>query len=177
MSRIGQQKINIPQGVEVALDKNILTVKGPKGENKRTFRDEISIQIDGSEISVNPVAKNRLARSLWGTYASHIRNMIIGVTDGYKKELEVSGVGYRAEMKGVQLQLRVGYSHPVLLDIPTGLQVSTKDNVITVEGFNKEAVGKFAAEVRQVRKPEPYKGKGIKYVGEVIRRKQGKKKA
>lgn len=176
MSRIGKQPITIPQGVEVAFAGNMLTVKGPKGENTRKIRDEVKVVIENGEVSLTPNAKTRLAQSLWGTYASHVQNMIAGVTEGYTKALEVNGVGYRAEMQGSQLQLRVGFSHPVLVSVPTSLEVSVKDNVITVSGFNKEEVGQFAAEIRRIRKPEPYKGKGIKYVDEVIRRKQGKKK-
>ena len=139
------------------------------------MRDEVELTIADGSVSVKPVAKTRLALALWGTYASHTKNMINGVVNGYKKELEVQGVGYRAEMKGAQLELRVGFSHSVLVDIPAGLQVSVKDAVITIEGFDKELVGEFAAQVRRVRKPEPYKGKGIRYVGEMVRRKQGKK--
>lgn len=176
MSRIGKQAIAIPSGVAVSFDGVTVTVRGPKGELKRSIRDEIAVAVADGMVTVNPQAETRLARSLWGTYASHLKNMIVGVTDGYKKELEVVGVGYKAEMQGNQLQLRVGFSHPVLVNVPEGLQVSTKSNMITIEGFDKELVGKFAAEVRAIRKPEPYKGKGIKYSDEVVRRKQGKKK-
>ena len=165
----------MPNGVQVSCDAGMLTVKGPKGELSRRVRDEVELTIADGSVSVKPVAKTRLALALWGTYASHTKNMINGVVNGYKKELEVQGVGYRAEMKGAQLELRVGFSHSVLVDIPAGLQVSVKDAVITIEGFDKELVGEFAAQVRRVRKPEPYKGKGIRYVGEMVRRKQGKK--
>ena len=175
MSRIGKQTITIPAGVQVSFADGTLTVKGPKGEIVRDVRDEVSLTVADNTITVKPVAKTRLANALWGTYASHAKNMITGVTEGYKKELEVHGIGYRAGMQGKQLELRVGFSHPVLLDVPEGVQVSVKGTTITVEGFDKEVVGAFAATVRQTKKPEPYKGKGIRYVGEVVRRKQGKK--
>lgn len=176
MSRIGKQIFQIPSGVQVSFETPTLTIKGPKGELKRNVRDEIEVVIKDGSVSVNPVAKTKLAKSLYGTYASHINNMIKGVTEGYTKSLEVHGVGYRAEMQGDKLSLKVGFSHPVLLDIPNGLKVTvSKDNVITVEGFDKEAVGSFAAIVRQVKKPEPYKGKGVRYAGEQIKLKQGKK--
>ena len=175
MSRIGKQTITIPAGVQVSFADGTLTVKGPKGEIVRDVRDEVSLTVADNTVTVKPVAKTRLANALWGTYASHAKNMITGVTEGYKKELEVHGIGYRAGMQGKQLELRVGFSHPVLLDVPEGVQVSVKGTTITVEGFDKEVVGAFAATVRQTKKPEPYKGKGIRYVGEVVRRKQGKK--
>ena len=175
MSRVGKQVIAIPSGVQVSFDGGVLTVKGSKGELSRTIRDEVVPVIEGGTVAFRPVAQTRLGRALWGTYASHARNMITGVSTGYRKELEVHGVGYRAGMKGNQLELRVGFSHPVIIDIPEGLQVGVKDATITVEGFDKEAVGAFAARVRSVKKPEPYKGKGIRYAGEVVRRKQGKK--
>lgn len=175
MSRIGAQKIVIPDGVQVTFQEGVLTVKGPKGELTRNVRDEISFTIKDKEIEVEKQAKTRLAGGLWGTYASHAKNMIVGVTEGYKKELEVRGIGYRTEMKGTQLVLHVGFSHPAVFDVPEGLQVGVHDVTITIEGFDKEKVGQFAAQVRRVKKPDPYKDKGVRYVGEVVRRKQGKK--
>ena len=175
MSRIGSQKIAIPEGVQIAFQDSVLTVKGPKGELKRTMRDEIALNIGDGVVTVEKKAKSRLADKLWGTYAAHTKNMIVGVTEGYKKELEVRGIGYRVEMKGNQLVLHVGFSHPVIFDIPEGLQVGVQDVTITIEGFDKEQVGQFAAKVRRVKKPDPYKDKGVRYVGEVVRRKQGKK--
>ena len=175
MSRIGKQILDIPNNVQVSCVDGVLLVKGPKGELSRTIRDEIKMEITDKTVEVKPVANNRLAQSLWGTYASHAKNMMHGVTEGYTKDLEVHGVGYRSEITGKQLILRVGFSHPVVIDIPEGLEVTAKDNKIKVTGFDKELVGKFTAEVRQTKKPEPYKGKGIRYAGEVIRRKQGKK--
>ena len=175
MSRVGKQVIEIPTGVQVSFDAGVLTVRGAKGVLSRSFRDEVVPVIDGSTISFRLEARTRLGRALWGTYASHARNMITGVSDGYRKELEVHGVGYRAAMQGNNLELRVGFSHPVVISVPEGLQVGVKDTTITIDGFDKELVGAFAASVRRVKKPEPYKGKGIRYVGEVVRRKQGKK--
>lgn len=175
MSRIGSQKIAIPSGVQVTFQEGDLKVKGPKGELSRKVRDEIAFNINDKEITVEKKAKTRLANKLWGTYASHAKNMVIGVTEGYKKELEVRGIGYRTEMKGSQLVLHVGFSHPVVFDVPEGLQVSVNDLTITIEGFDKEKVGQFTSQVRRVKKPDPYKDKGVRYVGEVVRRKQGKK--
>ena len=177
MSRIGKQSLSIPSGVAVALVDGILTVTGPKGEIARPVRDEVSFTIAEDVVSVHPSHSGRFARSLWGTYASHVRNMVQGVTEGYTKQLEVHGVGYRAEMKGNDLELKVGFSHPVLLSTPEGITTEVKDNTITVSGIDKEVVGEFAARIRKVRKPEPYKGKGIRYDGELVRRKQGKKTA
>ena len=175
MSRIGSQKITIPSGVQVSFQEGMLTVKGPKGGLSRQVRDEVTVTIKNDELAVEKKADTRLANKLWGTYASHAKNMIIGVTEGYKKELEVRGIGYRTEMKGSQLVLHVGFSHPVIFDVPEELQVSVNDLTITIEGFDKEKVGQFAANIRRVKKPDPYKDKGVRYVGEVVRRKQGKK--
>ena len=175
MSRIGKQIFPIPSNVTVVLDGGTLNIKGPKGSLSRSIRDEIEFVVENDTISVRPVSSGRFARSLWGTYASHVRNMVQGVTEGYSKQLEVHGIGYRSEMKGDTLELRVGYSHPVCLPVPEGLKAEVKDNTITISGADKEAVGQFAAQIRRVRKPEPYKGKGIRYTGEVVRRKQGKK--
>ena len=139
------------------------------------MRDEIGLSVVDGVVTLEQAAKTRLASKLWGTYASHTKNMIIGVTEGYKKELEVRGIGYRVEMKGAQLVLHVGFSHPVVFDVPEGLQVQVEDATISVEGFDKEQVGQFAAQVRRVKRPDPYKDKGVRYVGEVVRKKQGKK--
>ena len=175
MSRIGSQKIAIPDSVQIAFQKGVLTIKGPKGELKRQIREEVTFNIEEKEMTAEKKTETRLANKLWGTYASHAKNMIIGVTEGYKKEMEVRGIGYRTEMKDNQLVLHVGFSHPVTFDTPEGLQVSVKDMTITIEGIDKEKVGQFAAKVRRVKKPDPYKDKGVRYVGEVVRRKQGKK--
>ncbi len=176
MARI-KDPIKIPQGVQVAFDENtrVLKVSGPKGVLERPMRREVDVSVDGDEIKVAQKMNTRLAKSLSGTYFSHAKNMVKGVTDGYLKSLIVEGVGYRSEMKGDKLALRVGFSHPVEIDVDKDLSVSVKDNVITIEGFDKEKVGEFAASVRAIKKPEPYKGKGIRYSNEVVRRKQGKK--
>lgn len=176
MSRIGKQIIEIPQGTTVSVDGNVYSVKGPKGELKRAFRDEVVITIDGDKISFAPKSeKNVLAKSLWGTYASHISNMIQGVNTPYEKKLIVEGVGFRVELQGKQLKFALGFSHDVFVDIPETLEVTTEKNNITIIGIDKEEVGRFAANVRALKKPEPYKGKGIRYHDEVVRRKQGKK--
>ena len=175
MSRTAKTPTKIPQGVEVKFDKGIVSVKGPKGELKRHFRSEISVSLEEGVAKVNLEKDSKFSRKLWGTYASHLKNMIKGVVDGYSKRLAVEGVGYRAEMQGNKLVLKVGFSHPIEVEIPKELKVEVKDNKITIEGFDKELVGSFAAKIRAIKKPEPYKGKGIRYEDEVVRRKQGKK--
>lgn len=174
MSRLGKLPIAIPSGVTVTLADNILTVKGPKGDLSRTFKtDLVAISLDEKEVTVTP--HNKEAAAMWGTYAAHIKNMIVGVTEHFQKQLEVEGVGFRAEVSGNTLKLNVGFSHPVELTAPEGVTVAVEKNLITISGANKDEVGQFAANVRAVKKPEPYKGKGIHYVGEYIIRKQGKK--
>ncbi len=175
MTRLGKQPITIPQGVDATFEDGVLKIKGPKGELTRTIGNEAKIAIEGDTITTGPVNDGDHAFALWGTYAAHTSNMIQGVTEGFKKELEIEGVGYRAEVQGNTIVLHVGYSHPVELTAPEGVSVSIEKNVITVEGADKEAVGQFAANIRATRKPEPYKGKGIHYVGEYIIRKQGKR--
>ena len=175
MSRLGKQPITIPQGVECTVEQGVLKVKGPKGELTREIRDEVKVEIQDGAVMFTPVKETKLATALWGTYAAHLGNMFEGVTKGFKKELEVEGVGYRAESQGNKIKLLMGFSHPVEVVIPQGITVAVEKNKITIEGFDKELVGQFAADVRAVRKPEPYKGKGIHYVGEYIIRKQGKK--
>jgi len=175
MSRIGIQPVAIPDGVEVTFDAGILTVKGPKGELKREILDVVTIEVKDGEVILAPKDETKHARAMWGTCASHLRNMIEGVTEGYKKELEIEGVGYRAEVQGNKIVLSVGFSHPVELILPEGIEVVVEKSLITVSGIDKEVVGQFSANVRAVKEPEPYKGKGIHYVGEYIIRKQGKK--
>lgn len=176
MSRLGKQPITIPAGVTVTFAGGVLTVSGSKGTLKREVRKDVDIAIEGETITLAP-GKTNMAPALLGTYAAHTRNMIKGVTTGFEKVLEIEGVGYRAEVKNGQVVLNVGYSHPVLLDIPEGITAVVEKSVITLSGFDKDAIGQFAANVRKVRKPEPYKGKGIRYRGEFIIRKQGKKAA
>ena len=175
MSRLGKQPIEIPKGVETTFEGGVLTVKGPKGTLTEKIRKVIEVKIENETITVNPLKETIEARALWGTYAALIRNMIKGVTEGYAKVLEVEGVGYRADAQGQKLTLNVGFSHPVVMEVPQGLSATVEKNVITISGFNKHQVGQFAANVRKVKEPEPYKGKGIRYQGEYIIRKQGKK--
>lgn len=175
MSRLGKLPVTIPAGVTVTLEGSELKVKGPKGELSRPVKEKhVDIKIDGDTITLEP-KKTPEAPAMWGTYAAHLRNMITGVTDGFTKVLEIEGVGYRAEVKGSDLVLNVGYSHQVPMPIPDGVQATVEKNVITLTGFNNEILGQYAADVRDVRPPEPYKGKGIRYQGEQITRKQGKK--
>lgn len=177
MSRIGKKEITIPAGTEVSVASGVLTVKGKGGTLKKDIHPAVTIVADKTNVKVEPAQKTRLARALWGTYAAHVRNMIQGVNTPYVKKLQVEGIGYRAEASGKQLKLSLGFSHPVLVAVPEGIAVAVDKNIITVTGIDKEVVGQFAASVRDLKKPEPYKGKGIRYEGEVVRQKQGKKAA
>ena len=174
MSRLGKIPVAIPTGVDITQAGTLLTVKGPKGTLTREIKSDVLLTIDGGMVTLVP-QKTDLAPALWGTYAAHIRNMVTGVTTGFTSILEIEGVGYRAEVKGTVLVLSVGFSHPVPLEVPTGITALVEKSVITLTGADKDALGQFAANVRKVRKPEPYKGKGIRYRGEFIIRKQGKK--
>ncbi|KKT01156.1 MAG: 50S ribosomal protein L6 [Candidatus Nomurabacteria bacterium GW2011_GWA2_43_15] len=175
MSRIGKQKISIPAGVKVTNNGNTFTVTGPKGTQSRTFRDDIIISVQDNIVSLDTKRNDKFSQSLWGTYASHIKNMIKGVQTPYQKKLILEGVGFKSEVKGKELHLALGFSHPVVVKIPEGIALKAEKNVITVEGIEKELVGNFTAAIRALKKPEPYKGKGMRYENEVIRRKQGKK--
>ena len=175
MSRLARRPIEIPKGVEASMHDGTFSVKGPKGELSRTLRPEVVLTIGGSTASFKPVRENKQSAALWGTYASHLKNMIAGVNNPYQKKLILEGVGYKSEVKGANLSLALGFSHPVNVLIPQGLTVTAEKNVITISGIDKELLGQFAASVRALKKPEPYKGKGFRYEGEVIRRKQGKK--
>ncbi len=178
MSRIGKQELNIPSGVTVSQTNGVITVTGPKGTLTKPMRDEIVVTIEGDKVTLAP--KNldtKFMNALWGTYASHIKNMIKGVTEPYTKILILEGVGFKSEVKGSNLDLALGFSHPVSVAIPDGITVTAVKNNITVVGIDKELVGQFTAKVRALKKPEPYKGKGFRYDNEVIRRKQGKKAA
>ncbi|PIT91195.1 50S ribosomal protein L6 [Candidatus Kaiserbacteria bacterium CG10_big_fil_rev_8_21_14_0_10_49_17] len=177
MSRIGKLPISIPAGTTVSVDASAISVKGPKGELSRPLSRHITVSIDGDSIVVTPNGNSQMAQALWGTYASHIGNMVTGVNEPFTKHLSVEGVGYKVDLQGSDLVLNVGYSHPVKMPVPKDLTVAVEKNAITISGADKEAVGQFAAEVRAVRKPEPYKGKGIRYSDEIVRRKQGKKGA
>jgi len=175
MSRIGKQEIQIPKGVEVTKSGNILSVKGPKGTLSKIFRDDITITIKDSLVTLNTNRNDKFSKSLWGTYASHIKNMIKGVETPYQKKLILEGVGFKSEVKGKEFVFALGFSHPVIVKIPEGITATAEKNNITITGIDKELVGSFTAAVRALKKPEPYKGKGMRYEGEVIRRKQGKK--
>lgn len=175
MSRLGKQTIEIPQGVEVKNADGVLTVSGPKGTLTREIKGDVTITIEGSGVTCAPSRETVHARALWGTYAAHLNNMVRGVTEGFEKKLEIEGVGYRAEANAQNVILNVGFSHPVELKIPEGVTAEVEKNVITISGFDKEEVGQFAANIRKVRPPEPYKGKGIRYQGEYVIRKQGKR--
>ncbi len=175
MSRIGKQEITIPAGIKVSQSGGVFTVTGPKGTLNKIFRDDITITITDKAINLNIKRNDKFSKSLWGTYASHIKNMITGVQTPYSKKLILEGVGFKSEVKGKELHFALGFSHPVIVKIPEGITATAEKNNITITGIDKELVGSFTAAVRALKKPEPYKGKGMRYEGEVIRRKQGKK--
>ena len=175
MSRIGRMPIAIPAGVTVSLaENNRVTVKGPKGTLERALPEEMEIKVEGEEVTVTRPNDLKKMKSLHGLTRTLINNMVIGVTEGYEKVLEVNGVGYRAQKSGKKLTLNLGFSHPVEMQDPEGIESSVDGNKIIIKGIDKEKVGQYAAEIRDKRRPEPYKGKGIKYIDEVIRRKVGK---
>jgi len=176
MSRIGRAPIDVPTGVEVKIaDKNIVSVKGPKGTLAQTISPDIELKMDGSVITLTRISDAPKHRSLHGLSRTLINNMIVGVTDGFKKELDINGVGYRATKEGNKLVMNLGYSHQVIMEETEGITIDVPaQNKIIVSGIDKQAVGQFAADIRKKRPPEPYMGKGIKYVDEVIRRKEGK---
>lgn len=174
MSRIGRAPIAIPAGVEVVVDGSTVTVKGAKGTLTRTMNSNMTITKDGDTITVTRPNDQKENRSLHGLTRTLIANMIEGVSNGFKKELEINGIGYRAEVKGNALWMKIGFSHDVIMEAPEGVAVEVNGNKVTVSGADKQKVGQFAAEIREKRPPEPYKGKGIKYVDEYIRRKEGK---
>jgi len=177
MSRIGKKPVVVPSGVNANIDNGTLTVKGPKGTLTLGLADDIAYEVKEGEISVLPANDTRRARAYWGMQRTLVSNLVQGVTEGYTVVLEITGVGYRAMAQGRNLKLQLGFSHDVDLDIPEGVEVKTPDQTtIEVSGIDKQKVGQFAAEIRRWRKPEPYKGKGIKYRGEYIFRKEGKKK-
>lgn len=180
MSRIGKSPVTIPSGVEVTLNGNLVTVKGSKGTlTQELDSSEINVTIDGNVISVSRETDAPAVRAKHGLYRALIQNMVTGVSEGYKKELEIVGVGFRATATGQLLELALGYSHPIIIQLPSEVKVSAvtekgKAPVVTLESFDKQLVGQVAAKIRSLRKPEPYKGKGIKFVGELLRRKAGK---
>lgn len=175
MSRIGKKIIELPKGVSVAVDGSNVMVKGPKGELKARVHPAISVVVEGQTVSVKRSTDEKFHRALHGLWRANIQNMVVGVSAGYERKLEIVGVGYRAEMKGKKLNLQVGYSHPILFGPPEGIKVEApSQTTVTVSGIDKQLVGLTAAKIRSFRPPEPYKGKGIKYEGEAIRRKAGK---
>ena len=177
MSRIGKVPVPIPNGVSAEIADGVLAVKGPKGTLTLTLRDEISYVVDDGKIVVKPANATKQARAFWGMQRTLVSNLVTGVTEGFTKVLEINGVGYRAQAQGRNLRLQLGYSHDVNYPVPEGVDVKTPDqNTVEISGIDKQKVGQVAAEIRRWRKPEPYKGKGIKYRGEYIFRKEGKKK-
>ncbi len=177
MSRVGKQILKIPAKTEVKLADGVLSVKGPKGELKKAFKTVIEIKIEGDEVTFKPMKKDLQTTSLWGTYASHVNNMIKGVNEGYVTKLILDGIGYKAEVVGSSLNMALGFSHPVKKEIPAGVTVTSEKGLLTISGADKEVVTQFAAQIRALKKPEPYKGKGFRYHDEIIKRKQGKKAA
>jgi large subunit ribosomal protein L6 len=178
MSRVGKKPIAAVKGVDIKVAGGQVTVKGPKGELKMALTDDVSVKVDNGEVTItarNP--DDRKSKAMWGTARANIQNMVVGVTKGFEKDLELQGVGYRAALKGKDLELSLGYSHPVVYKAPAGITfASAKPTEIKISGANKQAVGQVAAEIRSFRPPEPYKGKGVRKVGEYVRRKEGKKK-
>ncbi|RVU03659.1 50S ribosomal protein L6 [Novosphingobium umbonatum] len=177
MSRIGKKPVAIPAGVSANIADGVLTVKGPKGTLTLSLVDDITYDLTDGLISVKPANDTRRARAFWGMQRTLVSNLVTGVTEGYTKTLQITGVGYRATAQGKILKLQLGYSHDVNFDVPEGIEIKTPDNTtVLISGVDKQKVGQVAAEIRRWRKPEPYKGKGIKYAGEFIFRKEGKKK-
>ncbi len=177
MSRIGKKPVELPSGVEASVSGQTVSVKGPKGTREFTATDDVTLTVDDGKVLVEPRGKSKRARQQWGMSRTQVANLVTGVTDGFKKELEIQGVGYRAQMQGNKLVLNLGLSHDVNFEVPEGVTVTCpKQTEITVEGIDQQLVGQVAANIREWRKPEPYKGKGIRYKGEYIFRKEGKKK-
>ena len=176
MSRIGNRKLALPENVQVTVDGNIVSVKGPKGELSTEINENITVSVENNEVVIT--RKNDNFKNFHGTANANIKNMIIGVTEGYTKELECVGVGYRFQVSGNKITVNAGYSHPVIVEVPQGLSVESPSNTeLTIKGIDKCLVGEFAANIRKIRQPEPYKGKGIRYKDEHVRRKEGKKAA
>jgi large subunit ribosomal protein L6 len=177
MSRIGKKPVSVPAGVTTSIEGKTLSVKGPKGTLSLAMREEISYTLEDGSISVQPANETKAALAFWGMQRTLVQNLITGVTEGFSKKLLITGVGYRAASQGKVLKLQLGYSHDVNFDIPEGIEIKTPDQTtVEISGIDKQKVGQVAAEIRRWRKPEPYKGKGIKYDGEFIFRKEGKKK-
>lgn len=177
MSRIGKKSIKIPNGVEVTSSNGTVKVKGSKGELSREMDSRVSVAIENGEINVTLKAGFEEESALWGTNNAHIKNLIEGVTKGFEKNLQIEGIGYKGEVKGSDIVFGLGFSHPVTVKIPQGIKATFEKNILKLEGIDKEVLGAFAAKIRDFKKPEPYKGKGIRYVGEYVPQKQGKKSA
>ena len=177
MSRIGKQIIILPTNTEITLSGHSVSIKGPLGELSKTFNPIIEVKVNDREVTLTPKRETLESRALWGTYAAHLKNMVAGVNKPFERKLILEGIGYKSEVKGDIVNLALGFSHPVNVQVPAGLKVTAEKNLITVSGMNKEAVGEFTAKLRALKKPEPYKGKGMRYDDEVIKRKQGKKSA
>jgi large subunit ribosomal protein L6 len=175
MSRIGKKIIILPANTTIQVSGGNILVKGPLGELSRILHPIIDVKISGNEVSVHPKKTTIASRALWGTYASHITNMISGVNKLFEKKLILEGIGFKSEVSGSKINLALGFSHPVIISIPDGLRLTAEKNVITISGSDKEEVGQFASKLHALKKPEPYKGKGMRYSDEIIRRKQGKK--
>ena len=177
MSRIGKKPVPVPAGVTATIDSGTLSVKGPKGTLSLKLADDVSYDVKDGEIAVQPANDSKRARAFWGMQRTLVQNLVTGVTEGFTKTLLITGVGYRANAQGKKLKLQLGYSHDVDVDVPEGIEIKTPDQTtVEITGIDKQKVGQIAAEIRRWRKPEPYKGKGIKYRGEFIFRKEGKKK-
>lgn len=177
MSRIGKKVISIPSGVTVTMKGRVISVKGPLGELSLEIRPEINLRLTDKEIYFDPKIQTKITNALWGLYRALVFNMIKGVTDGFEKQLELKGIGYKAELKGDKLILSLGFSHPIEFTIPSDIKVKVEKNIISLSGIDKAKVGQIAARIRSFRPPEPYKGKGVRYVGEIVRRKVGKRAA
>lgn len=175
MSRVGKKPILIPEGVEVKIEGNTVTILGPKGELSQEIRPEIKVEVKEDKIFVSVRTESKQSKALWGLFRTLLSNMIEGVTSEFEKKLEIQGIGFRAELEGEELSLYVGFTQPIKIKIPKEIKISVEKNIITVSGINKEIVGQMAAIIRKVKPPEPYKGKGIRYLGEQVRRKVGKK--
>ena len=177
MSRIAKKPIQLPPKTEASFLGGVMTVKGHLGELKKKFREDVNVVIENGAITLTLARESLQSRALWGTYASHVKNMITGVNKPYEKKLVIEGIGFKADVKGKELVLAVGFSHSVAIPIPADLKVTSEKNVVTISGMDNEKVGQLAAVIRAAKKPEPYLGKGIRYEDEIIRRKQGKKAA
>lgn len=175
MSRIGKKSVVIPQGVEVTVNANVVKVKGPKGSLEFVHHHEVTLHIQDGSVSVEKTGNSKKASAIWGTTTKLVSNLVEGVTTGFQKQLELNGVGFRMSVQGKKIVLALGFSHPVEVETPEGLESKIEGNVLTISGIDKQKVGQFSAEIRDLKPVEPYKGKGFRYVGEVVRRKEGKK--